>query len=82
MKETNRCSRVTVVQMILAPDRGEKSEVREDDTNLVLACRMAEYREKTLPVTDFCDTRGILARLHSGREAGPVFDDLSRLIIE
>lgn len=64
------------------PNCEGKLEVREDDTDLVLARRMNEYREKTLPVTDFYRTRGILARVDAGREAGLVFDDLSRLITE
>jgi len=43
---------------------------------------MQEHREKTLPVTDFYERRGILAGVDADRGAGPVFDDASRLIIE
>jgi hypothetical protein len=41
---------------------------------------MKEYREKRLPVTDFCLRRGILARVDAEREAAMVFDELSRLV--
>jgi adenylate kinase len=60
---------------------GGKLEAREDDSEAALARRMQEYREKTLPVTDFYKRRGILARVDADREAGSVFDDVSRLII-
>ncbi|MBV8640198.1 MAG: nucleoside monophosphate kinase [Verrucomicrobia bacterium] len=64
------------------PNCEGKLEVREDDTDLVLARLMNEYREKTLPVTDFYHTRGILACVDASREAGLVFNDLSQLITE
>jgi adenylate kinase family enzyme len=41
---------------------------------------MKEYRAKSLPVADFYDRRGILARVDANREAAAVFDELSRLI--
>jgi adenylate kinase family enzyme len=41
---------------------------------------MKEYRDKSLPVADFYDGRGILARVDANREAPAVFDELSRLI--
>jgi len=44
--------------------------------------RMQEYREKTLPVTDFYKRRGILARVDADRGAGLVFNDVSRLTME
>ena len=61
---------------------GGKLEAREDDSEAALAHRMQEYREKTLPVTDFYKRRGILARVDADREAGSVFDDVSRLMIQ
>jgi adenylate kinase len=62
------------------PNCGGQLEARADDTDNVLLHRMKEYREKTLPVTDFYRRRGILARVDADREAAVVFDDLSRLI--
>jgi len=38
--------------------------------------------EKTLPVTDFYERQVILARVDADRGAEPVFNDVSRLIIE
>jgi adenylate kinase len=64
------------------PNCGGKLEAREDDTDAALERRMQEYREKTLPVTDFYKRRGILARLDADRGAESVFNDVSRLIIE
>ncbi len=48
------------------PNCGGRLEVRVDDTVIALARRMLEYREKTLPVTDFYGRRGILARVDAG----------------
>ena len=64
------------------PNCGGNLESREDDTDTALERRMQEYREKTLPVTDFYKRRGILARVDAGRGAESVFDDVSRLVIE
>ena len=41
---------------------------------------MNEFREKSLPVTDFYRGRGILARVDAEREAAIVFGELSRQI--
>jgi len=49
------------------PYCGGKLETREDDNLRALARRMKEYREKTVPVTDFYDSRGILARVDASR---------------
>lgn len=64
------------------PNCGGKLEARADDTDTALERRMLEYREKTLPVTDFYKRRGILARVDADRGAESVFNDVSRLIIE
>jgi adenylate kinase len=64
------------------PNCGGKLEAREDDTDTALERRMQEYREKTLPVTDFYKRRGILARVDAERGTESVFKDVSRLIIE
>ncbi len=62
------------------PYCGGKLETREDDNLRALARRMKEYREKTVPVTDFYDSRGILARVDASRAGELVFKDVSELI--
>ena len=62
------------------PNCGGKLEVRNDDNLGVLARRMKEYQEKTVPVTDFYDSRGILARLDASRVGKAVLEDVSELI--
>ena len=42
--------------------------------------RMKEYREKTVPVTDFYDGRGIFARVDANRSFELVFEDAGELI--
>ena len=63
------------------PNCGGKLEARADDNLGVLARRMAEYREKTVPVADFYRRRDILARVAAGRTAEAVFTDVSELIV-
>jgi adenylate kinase len=62
------------------PNCGGRLEARADDTDSVLIYRMKEYRDKSLPVTDFYERRGILAPVDADHEASVVFDELSRLI--
>jgi adenylate kinase len=62
------------------PNCGGKLEKRDDDNIGALAFRMKEYREKTVPVTDFCDRRAILARVDANRSVKSVFEDVSDLI--
>jgi adenylate kinase len=66
----------------LCPNCGGRLESREDDTDNALLHRMKEYREKTLPVTDFYERRGILARVDADRDGSTMFDDLRRLVAE
>jgi adenylate kinase len=63
------------------PNCGGKLEARDDDNVGALARRMHEYREKTVPVTDFYDRRGILARVDASRAGESIFKDVSELII-
>ncbi len=62
------------------PNCGGKLEKRDDDNIGALAFRMTEYREKTVPVTDFYDRRGIFARVDANRSVESVFKDVSALI--
>jgi adenylate kinase len=64
------------------PNCGGRLETREDDTDNALLHRMKEYRDKSLPVTEFYERIGILARVDADREGSTIFDELSRLIAE
>jgi adenylate kinase len=55
-------------------------EKRDDDNLGALAFRMKEYREKTVPVTDFYDRRGIFARVDANRSIDLVFKDAGKLV--
>jgi adenylate kinase len=63
------------------PNCGGRLEVRDGDNLSALARRMEEYREKTVPVTDFYHSRGILARVDASRAGESVFKDVSELIV-
>jgi adenylate kinase len=62
------------------PNCGGKLEKRDDDNIGALAFRMTEYREKTVPVTDFYDRRAIFARVDANQSVKSVFGDVSELI--
>jgi adenylate kinase len=62
------------------PNCGGKLEKRDDDNLGALEFRMKEYREKTVPVTDFYDRRGIFARVDANRSFELVFKDAGELI--
>ncbi len=62
------------------PNCGGKLEERDDDNIGALALRMTEFREKTVPVTDFYARRGILARVDANRSVESGFKDVSELI--
>jgi adenylate kinase len=62
------------------PNCGGRLEIRADDNQAALARRMEEYRNKTLPVTDFYERTGILARVNGDREIEAVSRDIERLI--
>jgi adenylate kinase len=64
------------------PNCGGKLEIRADDNQAALARRMEEYRNKTLPVTDFYERAGILARVNGDRAIEAVSYDIERLIEE
>jgi adenylate kinase len=64
------------------PNCSGKLEIRADDNQAALARRMEEYRNKTLPVTDFYGRAGILARVNGDRAIEAVSYDIERLIEE
>lgn len=53
---------------------------RNDDDISVLQKRLAEYKSKTQPLTDFYGKMSILHRIDGNRDREAVFADISRLI--
>jgi adenylate kinase len=62
------------------PNCGGVLETRDDDQTEALARRMREFREKSLPVTDFYREKAIFAPVNGDRAVGCVFGEISRLI--
>jgi adenylate kinase len=53
---------------------------RNDDDVTVLQQRLAEYKAKTQPLTDFYDKMSVLHRMNGDRDRETVFGDISNLI--
>ncbi len=64
------------------PNCGGVLEVRADDNCEALATRLAEFRKKTVPVTDFYFERGILTVINGDRDVDQVFADVQRAIVD
>jgi adenylate kinase len=66
------------------PDRcdvdGSRLIVRDDDRPEVVQRRLAQYREKTAPLIDYYEKRGILRRVDGSRTADEVNDQIRALI--
>jgi adenylate kinase len=66
------------------PDRcdvdGSRLIVRDDDRPEVVQRRLAQYREKTAPLIDYYEKRGILRRVDGSRSADEVNDQIRALI--
>jgi adenylate kinase len=66
------------------PDRcdvdGSRLIVREDDKPEVVQRRLAQYREKTAPLIDYYEKRGILRRVDGSRTADEVNGQIRALI--
>jgi len=66
------------------PDRcdldGSRLIVRDDDKPEVVQRRLAQYREKTAPLIDYYEKRGILRRVDGSRSADEVNDQIRALI--
>lgn len=53
---------------------------RNDDDIAVLQKRLAEYKAKTQPLTDFYQNKSVLHRIDGDRDRETVFEDISKLI--
>jgi adenylate kinase len=62
------------------PNCGGMLETRDDDRAEALARRMREFREKSLPVSDFYREKAILAAVDGDRAVDCVFSEISQLI--
>jgi len=62
------------------PNCGGVLETRDDDQKEALARRMREFREKSLPVTDFYREKAIFAPVNGDRAVDCVFGEISQLI--
>jgi adenylate kinase len=60
--------------------QADQFEILLSEHQLPLELAMKEYREKTLPVTDFYVRRGIFARVDANRSAEQIFTDVNVLI--
>lgn len=60
------------------PACGGTLERRRDDSEAALERRMEVYREKTLPLVEFYEQRGVLTRVPADREAREVFEDMKK----
>jgi adenylate kinase len=83
-----RCGKVVTVgrqvthQAEPCPNCGGVLEVRSDDNAEALAIRIAEFRKKSVPVTDFYAKHGILTVIDGSREVEQVFADVQKAIAE
>lgn len=62
------------------PNCGGVLETRDDDRAEALARRMREFRERSLPVSDFYREKAILAAVNGDRPVDTVFGEISQLI--
>jgi len=53
---------------------------RADDNAETLEMRFSEYREKTVPVIDYYEKRGLLSRVDATRSQKQVFADVCRIL--
>jgi adenylate kinase len=59
---------------------GEELRVRDDDKPDVIKNRLAQYREKTAPLVDWYDERGLLERVDGSRAPDDVYEDVRALL--
>jgi adenylate kinase len=62
------------------PNCGGVLGIRADDNRDALRTRLAEFRKKSLPLTDFYRERSILAVIDGDRDPDAVFVDVRKLI--
>ncbi|MDQ3759673.1 MAG: adenylate kinase [Actinomycetota bacterium] len=59
---------------------GEELHVRDDDEPEVIKNRLAQYREKTAPLVDWYDERGLLERVDGSSPPDDVYEDVRALM--
>ena len=59
---------------------GEELHVRDDDEPDVIKNRLAQYREKTEPLIDWFDERGLLERVEADAPPDDVYEDIRALM--
>jgi adenylate kinase len=59
---------------------GEDLHLRDDDKPEVIKNRLAQYREKTAPLIDWYDERGLLERIDGSNAPDDVYEDVRALM--
>jgi len=59
---------------------GEELRVRDDDKPDVIKNRLAQYRDKTAPLVDWYDERGLLERVDGSNAPDDVYEDVRALM--
>jgi adenylate kinase len=59
---------------------GEKLEIRDDDKPDVIKNRLAQYREKTAPLVEWYEDRGLLERIDGSAAPDDVYEDVRGLM--
>ncbi len=59
---------------------GEELHVRDDDEPEVIKNRLAQYREKTSPLVEWYDERGLLERIDGSKAPDDVYEDVRALM--
>lgn len=59
---------------------GEDLYIRDDDKPEVIKNRLAQYREKTAPLVDWYDERGLLERIDGSNPPDDVYEDVRALM--
>ena len=63
-----------------ATSAARELEVRDDDKPDVIRHRLATYREKTEPLIDYYEARGLLKRVDGDRSPEEVTDTIRKLL--
>ena len=59
---------------------GEPLEIRDDDKPEVIRNRLAQYEEKTAPLIDYYDSRGLLKTVDGAKDAEEVTEEIRALL--
>jgi len=59
---------------------GEELSIREDDKPEVVKYRLTQYKEKTAPLIDWYDERGVMERVEANAPPDDVYEDIRALM--